>query len=158
MKNQEKKKEIVEIEVPSKAIRVKHATCPRGCNLMDTEHLINGYPSVTVYAKTGDKEGLIYLDPIYGSYKNLPEIEIKEGECADLYCPVCKISLVHEKETCSKCGAPMFAIYLPHGGVIEVCTRNGCQSHNLKFTDSEEMGKKLFDDKLYDISLRDINH
>lgn len=152
-----KKKETVEIEVPSKAIRVKHATCPNGCNLMDTEHLINGYPSVTVFAKTKEQEGLIYLDPVYGSYKNLPQIEIPQGTCADLYCPDCGVSLVQD-EICEQCGAKMFAIYLPHGGVIEVCTRNGCQSHNLKFTDSEEIGKKLFDDDLYDISLQDINH
>ncbi len=155
MKN--KKKEIVEIEIPSKAIRVKHATCPRGHSLMDEEHLISGYPSITVHAKVDDKEGLIHLDPVYGSYKNVPEFEVKEGECVTMFCPECGLSLI-ENETCDRCGAPMFVVYLPHGGVIEVCTRNGCQFHNLKFTESEEMGKKLFEDTMLDVSLKDLNH
>jgi len=145
-----KNRDTVEIEIPSKTLRVKHASCRHGHNLMDEEHLINGYPSVTVIVKLKDKTGMIHLDPVYGSYRNVPEIDIPEGECVELFCPECGISLTEGEQVCDECMAPMFTIHLGHGGVIEVCTRNGCQGHNLKFTDSEEMGKKLLEDHFFD--------
>jgi hypothetical protein len=147
MKN--KKKEIVEIEIPSKTLRIKHAMCPNGHSLMDDEHLINGYSSVTVRAKYGDKEGLIYLDPIYGSFTNVYEIVVPEGECVELYCPTCGVSLSEHGQICDECLAPMFAIYLPHGGMIDACLRVGCHHHTLRFTDSEEIGKKLVDEDYF---------
>ncbi len=145
-----KDKETVEIEIPSKSIRVKNAMCQNGHSLMDDEHRIDGYPSVTALVKTKDSKGLIHLDPVYGSYKNVPEIEIPEGECVELFCPTCGVSLTEGGQICDECLAPMFTIHLPHGGVIDVCTRNGCQFHNLKFTDSKEMGQKLMEDHFFD--------
>lgn len=145
-----KKKEIVEIEIPSKAIRIKHATCFNGHNLMDKEHLIDRYPSVTVLAKYGEKQGLIHLDPVYGSFKNIYEIEVPEGECVELFCPKCNVSLSEQGQICDECLAQLFAIFLPHGGMIEACLRNGCHFHSLKFTDSEEIGKKLLEEHYFD--------
>ena len=42
----QKEKEIVEIEIPSKAVRVKHAMCSHGHSLMDKDHPINNFPSI----------------------------------------------------------------------------------------------------------------
>lgn len=147
MKN--KKKEVVEIEIPSKAIRVKDATCMNKHSLMDPEHLIDGFPSVTVLAKYGDQEGLIHLDPVYGSFQNVWEIEVPDRECVELFCPHCGVSLSEHGQICDECLAPMFAVYLPHGGMIEACLRNGCRYHTLKFTDSEEMGRKLVEENYF---------
>ena len=148
MKN--KKKEIVEIEIPSKTIRVKQGMCGNWHSLMDEEHLINGIPSIAVLAKYGDKEGLIYLDPVYGSYENIWELTVPDGEIVELYCPHCGVSLAEAGQICDDCLAPIFAIYLPKGGVIEACTRNGCRHHSLKFTDSEEISKKLLEEHYLD--------
>jgi len=145
-----KRKEIVEIEVPSKAIRIQHASCPEGHSLMDEEHKINGYPSITVLARYKEREGLIYLDPVYGSFRNLPEIEIPEGEIVEFLCPECSISLTDEDISCSLCSAPMFSIHLPHGGIVEGCLRNGCQFHNLKLVEGEELVKRLYEDHTLD--------
>ncbi len=93
-----KKKEIVEIEIPSKTIRLKNAMCRNGHNLMDEENLINDSPAITVLAKYGEQEGLIHLDPVYGSFQNLWEITVPAGECVELFCPTCKVSLSdHDK-------------------------------------------------------------
>lgn len=145
-----KKKEIVEIEIPSKTIRVKHAMCRNGHSLMDKHKLINGSPAITVLAKYSEQEGLIHLDPVYGSFQNLWEITVPEGECVELYCPTCKVSLSDHGQICDECLAPTFAIYLPNGGMVEACLRNGCHFHTLKFTDSDEIGKKLLEDHYFD--------
>ncbi len=145
-----KKKEIVELEIPSKTIRIKHAMCRNGHRLMDEHKLINGNPAITVLAKYGDQEGLIHLDPVYGSFQNLWEITVPEGECVELFCPTCKASLSDHGQICDECLAPMFALYLPHGGMVEACLRNGCHFHTLKFTDSDEIGQKLLEDHYFD--------
>lgn len=145
-----KKKEIVELEIPSKVIRIKHAMCRNGHSLMDKKKLINGSPAITVLAKYGDQEGLIHLDPVYGSFQNLWEITVPKDECVELYCPTCNVSLSDHGQICDECLAPMFAVYLPNGGMVEACLRNGCHFHTLKFTDSEEIGKKLLEDHYFD--------
>jgi hypothetical protein len=140
------KKETVEIQIPSKAIRVQNASCANGHSLMDHEHKINGYPSITVLIKHNSTEGLIHLDPIYGSYKNLAEIKVPKDSVVEFFCPLCKASLTDEAQTCNVCSAPMFALHLPFGGIIEGCLRNGCQFHSLKFVNGEELVKRLYDD------------
>ena len=136
-----KEKEKITIEIPSKSLRVQHAQCPNRHNLMDPDHLINGYASVTLNVKYKDIFGCIHLDPVYGSFKNISEIDIPDGETVEFYCPTCNVSLLLEQVICEECGANMFGVYLPHGGRVEACTRNGCQNHNLKLAD----GKDLFD-------------
>jgi hypothetical protein len=145
-----KKKEIVELEVPTRAIRIKNAMCVNGHNLMDEEHKISGNPSIKVLAKYGDQQGLIYLDPVYGSFQNVWEITVPDGECVELFCPHCNVSLAEHGQICDDCLAPMFALYLPHGGMVEACLRNGCHHHTLKFTDSEEIAKILIEDHYFD--------
>ena len=147
------KKETVELQIPSKAVRVQNASCPNGHSLMDHEHKINGYASITVYVKYKKKEGVIHLDPVYGSYKNLPEIEVAKNAIVEFYCPVCKASLTDAGQVCSVCSAPMFALHLPFGGIIEGCLRNGCQFHSLKFVNGEELVKRLYDDHTLDAYL-----
>ncbi len=146
----DKKREIVKVEIPSKAIRVQHATCPHGHNLMDSEHKINGYPSVAVLARYKDKQGLIYLDPIYGSFKNAMEIDVPEGECVEFYCPTCKEPLTLTRQICDQCGANMFEIRLPHHGLVAGCLRNGCHFHTLKLADGENLLRSLEEDHTLD--------
>ena len=114
-----KQKETLEIELPSKAIRIQNAGCPNGHSLMNAEHTINGYASVSVLVKYKDQEGLIYLDPVYGSFKNVFEIEVDEGGVVEFFCPQCRVSLNDEDQRCQMCSASMFALHLPNGGIVE---------------------------------------
>ena len=148
-----KKKETVEIELPSKAIRIQHAACPNGHSLMNSEHKINGYDSVSVLVKYKGQQGLIYLDPVYGSFKNVIEIKVDEGGMVEFFCPHCRISLADEHQTCIICAAQMLALHLPHGGIIEGCLRNGCQFHNLKLVSGDELVKRLYESHSLDAYL-----
>ena len=148
-----RKKELVELALPSKAIRIQHASCPKGHSLMDKEHQINGYDSVSVLVKYQNQQGRIYLDPVYGSFKNVLEIKVDEGGIVEFLCPHCLVSLVDDLQTCSICSAPMFALQLPHGGIIEGCLRNGCQFHTLKLVSGDELVKRLYDSHTLDAYL-----
>ena len=143
-------KEKVEVTIPSKAIRIQHASCPHGCDLMDESVLIDGYASIAVMAKYKNREGLIHLDPVYGSFHNISELDVKENDVAEFFCPKCGISLTDEGEFCNACSSPMFAIHLPHGGIVEACLKNGCTEHNLRLVDGEELLKRLFEDHTLD--------
>ncbi|OGC00693.1 hypothetical protein A2V82_02945 [candidate division KSB1 bacterium RBG_16_48_16] len=146
----DRKRERVEIEIPSKAIRIKNAGCPNGHSLMDPDHKINGYPSVKVLIRYKDQEGLIYLDPIYGSFKNIHVLNVSQGDVVDFYCPECKTSLTAAGKICRECSSRMFAIHLPHGGIIEGCLKNGCHYHNLRLIDGNELLKKLDEEDMLD--------
>jgi hypothetical protein len=148
-----RKKEVVEIELPSKAIRIQHASCPNGHSLMDNDHLINGYASVTVLVKSKGHQGLVHLDPIYGSFKNVFEVKVEEGGIVEFFCPHCRTSLIDEHQMCSICSAPMFSLHLPHGGIIEGCLRNGCQFHTLKLVSGDELVKRLYESHSLDAYL-----
>lgn len=146
-------KEKIEVTVPSKAIRIQHAHCPRGCSLMDDEVKIDGYPSVTVKTKYQNREGLIHLDPVYGSFHNISELDLKPKDVVEFFCPHCGVSLTDEGQTCNVCSSPMFALHLPYGGIIEGCLKNGCMEHSLKLVHGEELLNRLFEDQTLDAYL-----
>ncbi|MDZ7373197.1 MAG: hypothetical protein ONB23_04435 [candidate division KSB1 bacterium] len=141
----DRSKERIEIEVPSKALCIQHAHCPQGCDLMDPNVKIGGYASVRVRARYRDQEGDIFLDPRYGSFENISEVAVPDGEIAEFFCPHCGISLRDEHQRCKVCSAPMFALSLPRGGIIEGCLRKGCFEHVLRIVSGEELLGRLFE-------------
>lgn len=117
---------------------------------MDSEHKINGYESIAVLGRFQGKEGMLYLDPVYGSYTNISELEIPEGEILHFSCPVCSVSLSAAGHICDECSAPLFMLSLPHGGAVEACLRNGCHYHNLILAEADELIQKLDEDHTLD--------
>jgi len=145
MSNEDKEK--ITIEVPSRALHIEHAQCPRGHSLMDPGVRINGLPSIKVVAAYGAIRGNIHLDPVYGSFHNLFDVDIPEGVVIEMFCPACGASLKVEHEKCSFCFSPMFALYLPNGGILEGCLKGGCHEHKLVLVDvHEQLGKIHGDD------------
>jgi hypothetical protein len=129
-------KEQIVIEVPTKTLHVEHAACPNGHSLMDPTLPIHGYPSIKTIIQYGNSKGFIHLDPIYGSFHNVLEIDLPEGVLVDLFCPTCQVSLKENgPRTCDWCFAPMFVLFLPNGGLLEGCLRAGCHQHKLKLVD-----------------------
>jgi hypothetical protein len=116
-------KEKVILEVPSKALHVEHAQCPRGHSLMDPTVPIAGRPSVKVVIQYGAIRGNIHLDPVYGSFHNLFDVDIPEGVVVEMFCPACGVSLRTEPEKCDFCFSPMFALYLPNGAFLKAASR-----------------------------------
>jgi len=145
-----KNREIVYVEIPSKALRIHHAACSNGHSLMCPDHLINGYASVCVKVRYQDNEGLIYLDPIYGSFCNVTEIQVPDRGLVEFFCPSCGISLTAKQQLCTECGAPMFELALPRGGTVAGCLRNGCHFHLLKLADGVKLLDSLADEPTWD--------
>jgi len=141
-----KEKVQIEIEIPSKKLHISHATCPKGHLLQDKEVKIHGYPAIKVKARNRDKEGMLYLDPVYGRYENIETgLDIHKGDVVKMYCPECGIDLKDPHELCQSCSSPMFIFNLPNGGIVEGCMKKGCLFHKMKIVDAEKQIDRLFE-------------
>ncbi len=142
------KNERVEIQIPSASVTVADVRCPNGCDLMVPDRPIHGHPSIGVRISFGEKSGMIYLDPAYGSFDNQCDVEIPEGEVVRFDCPHCGASLLDEEEICQTCSAPLFTLHLPKGGIVEGCLRKGCFYHRLRIVDLDAQFVRLYKDEL----------
>jgi hypothetical protein len=140
------KKERIIIDVTTQKLHVEHARCLNGHTLMDPEVHIGGFPSIKVILQYGNLKGLVHLDPVYGSFHNLSDVDIPEGVVVDMLCPICSTSMQAENDYCEFCYSPMFALHLPKGGYIEGCLKNGCHQHKLRLVDIDEQLKSLHGD------------
>jgi len=141
-----KEKVQIEVEVPSKNLHVHHATCSNGHLLQDEKVKIHGDAALKVKIKTRGKEGMLYIDPVYGRYDNIEEnIILKKGDVVEMFCPECGVDLRDIDEICPSCSSPMFIFHLPRGGIIEGCSKNGCLFHKLKIVDAEKQISRLFE-------------
>ena len=105
--------------------------CPR-CNhsLLDHQNQIDGHPSVKVTASCGRHHGWLRLSSLYGSFSVQSEHDIPVEEIAHVFCPHCHAELAGGG-VCSECEAPMVPMIVGGGGMIQICSRRGCQSHRL---------------------------
>lgn len=141
-----KEKVQIEFEIPSKKIHVEHVYCPKGHSLCDSKTKIHNYPAIKVKIKYKDKEGILFMDPVYGSYDNIfQDIEVPKKGIVELFCPECGISLREEGESCRLCSSPLFIFNLPNGGIVEGCLRKGCVYHKMKMVGVEEQVLRLFE-------------
>lgn len=113
-------------------ISVKCPTCHH--SLMNGDILIDQLPSIELEAKIGEKVGRIYLSQIYGSYyKKFVGVDDIVGSIAVFSCPHCHQPLP-VIQNC-ECRAPEVGMQLEVGGIIKICSRNGCRKHSLEFED-----------------------
>jgi hypothetical protein len=138
-------REHIEVQVPPGALFVGHARCPAGCDLMDPKVRIHGQPSIHMVFRYSGGEGRIHMDPFYGKFENVLTRELSDGAVVEFLCPHCGVSLQAPDEHCSVCSAPMFVLYLPHGGFVEGCERKACFHHRLRLVSGEEELQRLFD-------------
>jgi NADH-quinone oxidoreductase subunit E len=106
-------------------------SCSR-CNhsLMDSGHLIDGYPSIRVTMAFGNVHGWLALSSLYGSYNVSSEYEIPPDTIVNFFCPHCHSELLGASK-CSDCSAPMVPMIVRGGGVVQICSRRGCKGHML---------------------------
>ena len=106
-------------------------SCTR-CNhtLMDTEHLVDGYPSIRVTVSYQDVHGWLRLSSLYGSYTAESGSEIPVGTVAHFFCPYCHAELIGASN-CAACEAPMVPMIVRGGAIVQICSRRGCKSHML---------------------------
>lgn len=106
-------------------------SCVR-CNhsLMDPDYLVDGLPSIKVIVSFENKHGWLLLSSLYGSYKVSSEFNIPHDAIINFFCPHCNAELSSATD-CTACGAPMVAMIVRGGGMVQVCSRQGCRSHML---------------------------
>ena len=102
------------------------------CNhsLMDPNHLVDGYPSISVTISFGRKHGWLHMSCLYGSHNKKVEYKRPEQMVANFFCPHCHAEL-KASSNCSECGAPMVPMIVKGGGMLQICSRNGCRGHIL---------------------------
>lgn len=106
-------------------------SCSR-CNhsLMDSEHLVDGLPSIRVTKSFGHVHGWIWLSCLYGSYTVETEHEVPRDAVVDFFCPHCHAHMAGAS-SCPECEAPMVPMIVRGGGVVQICSRKGCKGHLL---------------------------
>jgi (2Fe-2S) ferredoxin len=102
------------------------------CNhsLMDPERFLDGHPSIRVTAVCGGQHGWVCLSSVYGSYNVEQEHAFPMAAIVDFFCPHCHAEL-RGVTACTDCGAPMVSLMVRGGGMVRICTRQGCRSHML---------------------------
>lgn len=141
-----KEKIQIEVELPSDALHVEHASCPNGHQLIDESVKIHGKAAIKVKVRYKGKVGHLFIDPVYGSYDNIEEgVSVTRGGVYDIYCPECDVSLKEAGELCQVCSSPLFVLELPHGGIVEACQKKGCAFHKMKIVDTEQQVARLFE-------------
>ncbi|MBD3225492.1 MAG: hypothetical protein GF313_12255 [Caldithrix sp.] len=143
-----KKEEILNVEdkVSSETLYIRHASCPKGHSLMDNHVTIHGHSSLKVIVRFDDKEGILFLDPVYGSFDHDDsDLPLPMGKVVQLFCPTCKSDLTDPHETCHVCSSAMFQFHLPRGSVIEGCLKKGCFYHKLTSVDGEQQLARMYE-------------
>jgi signal transduction histidine kinase len=105
---------------------VRTATCPRGCDLLDTGVRLAGIPAIRILRRTGEREVVMHMDPLYGRGHHRATEPRQEGDIPVHLCPTCRASLELPDRRCAECGAPVFAVKVAGAGQIEWCSRTGC--------------------------------
>lgn len=114
------------------SLSVKCPQCSQ--SLMDKNHLIHGYPGVKVNIETARARGLMWLCSIYDCHDHENNIELKDDELVNFYCPHCNQSLMLDVP-CGVCKAPMVGFNIKVGGKVDICSRKGCKNHYVLFED-----------------------
>ncbi|MBD3382767.1 MAG: hypothetical protein GF404_11300 [candidate division Zixibacteria bacterium] len=122
--------DIIEVESDERVFPIE-VSCSR-CNhsLMNPDIEIDGHPAVVVTVSFKQKHGWLALSSLYGSYNTKTKHEIPEGAIVNIFCPYCHSEMIGSTE-CSECGAPMVPMIVRGGGMVQICTRQGCRGHML---------------------------
>jgi two-component system NtrC family sensor kinase len=105
---------------------IRVATCPKGCDLLDSAVRLAGLPMVRVLRRAGEREATVHLDPIYGRLHHRSSDPGETGTVAAYLCPACRARLDVPESRCDDCGAPAFAVAAGNRGRIQWCSRRGC--------------------------------
>jgi len=105
--------------------------CPE-CNrsLMTYDHLMDGHPMIHVTVAFARKHGWMRLSSLWGDYRRESEHEIPDDTILNIFCPRCHAEL-RSTRMCPRCDAPTIPLFVRSGGIVHVCSRNGCKEHLL---------------------------
>jgi hypothetical protein len=110
---------------------VTEAYCPNGCNIIDTEHVVNGVPGLRFKFKRPSMEGEFVLSAIEGDFdKIVLSGELEDDVKDELYCPHCGVMLKKLVNCDCKPCADMVTVgltpKLDFNNAISFCNVTGC--------------------------------
>lgn len=120
----------VQVETDARIFPVEVSCASCNHNLMDPGFLIDGYPSIKVTISSGQKHGWLRLSSLYGSHRIEIEFEIPENEIMQFFCPHCHAELT-TASVCGDCDSPLVPMIIRGGGIVQICSRKGCNWHLL---------------------------
>lgn len=122
-------------------IVVNQAYGPGGESLMNPEVTFDGYPAVTLFVRTPDKEGLVHLSPIHGDRRKQGLDGVVPGTKCELLCPKSKVPLDNVGKVIEGADAEYHAIYLTprleRGSMIYISDVWG--HHHSRIVDNNEL-------------------
>jgi len=112
---------------------VTEAYCPNGCNLIDKEHIINGYPGIRLKFKSPGVEGEFVISAIEGDFdKIILSGELIYGVKDELYCPHCGVILQKLANCNCRPDADLVVIgltpKLDFNNAVAFCNVTGCKN------------------------------
>ena len=127
--------DMIDIKADQRVFPVE-VSCAR-CNhsLMDDRQVIDGHPVIRVTVTFGQTHGWLALSSIYGSYHVSSEFEIPKETVVQMFCPHCHSELLGGMK-CPDCYAPMVPMIVRGGGIVQICSRRGCNGHMLDLGDT----------------------
>jgi len=107
------------------------AYCPKGCDIIDKEHKINGAPGLRIKFKRPGAEGEFVLSAIEGDFdKIVLSGKLADGVKDDLYCPHCGVKFETLVNCNCKADADMTIIgitpQLDINNAVTFCNVTGC--------------------------------
>lgn len=108
--------------------------CPR-CNhsLMDTDFPIDDHPSIRCTVSHDHRSGWLRMSSVYDSGNISAEHDIPPETVVRFFCPHCHGQLTG-RFPCPTCEAPMVAMMIGGGGIVQICSRRGCEGRVLNLT------------------------
>ena len=122
-------------------LQLKCPVC--GKSLMNNEYKVDEKPGIKLNIDINNKNGIIFLSSIYGSYNLRCNIPTPVDKVAELTCPECSTKLTGDK-ICEECGAPMVSFDIEEGGKVCICSRSGCKNHVIEFHEFSEVLKNIY--------------
>ncbi len=120
-------------EVDEKKVRyvVTAAYCPKGCNIIDQEHKINGVAGLRMKFKRPGVEGEFVFSAIEGDFdKIILSGEMEDGVKDELFCPHCGVMFAILVNCSCKPDADMVVIgltpELDYNNAVSFCNVTGC--------------------------------
>lgn len=112
---------------------ITEAYCPKGCNLIDKEHIINDYPGLKIKFKRKDSKGEFVISAIEGDFdKIMLSGKLKEGVKDELFCPHCNTKFEILVDCNCSIGAELVVIgltpQLDLNNAITFCNVTGCKN------------------------------
>ena len=109
--------------------------CPH-CHesLMDEKHPHHGQPTIKLNIEFNNERGVLRLCSLFGCYDHTSDLELKDGDVVDVYCPHCNQELssdiICDDENCS---ANLVPLQFENGVRVLFCSRKGCSKHYVSF-------------------------